>query len=513
MYMSEHSTNKQRGPRRSYTEAQRATVLQHADDVGVSQAARDHKVPVSTIYLWRAKKVRAPQPAPSTTEPAAQIPSPSTVEDEISPEPFPDAAPSPHGAEPALERESGVTSGADQYGDVCAPSGSATAAESCKAADGSKCAAPDATTIEEPTSDPVVGQCDPQSTGVPRYTPSQKAHALELAKSHGVGQAASVLGMSRFSIYQWRDKAAKAERGEGPPVTTGDDPADIEAQRDAEIIDEYRRHPGLGPSQIRNQLRRKSIKAGIQTVRRVMEAHGYRPPKVVRRPHDRFYEAIRPNHLWHLDFLQRYINRTSTFSLFILDDHARFIVGHGVDDAERADMVIEAFEAAVQRHGKPEAIMHDRGSAFWAWRGISRFTRFLTELGIDQIVAKHKEHNGKVENFNGNLAKELFDVQRFCDIADMKRSLASHLHWYNHGRTHQALGGLLVPADRYYGRAAEVLAQIASGSYGTDAKDELCLKDRCMSLFSVTQEQGEIIVSIMGERIALSRLTAPSNKA
>ena len=37
-------------------------------------------------------------------------------------------------------------------------------------------------------------------------------------------------------------------------------PKDIEQQRDAEILGEYKTHPGLGPSQIVNQLRRKGIK-------------------------------------------------------------------------------------------------------------------------------------------------------------------------------------------------------------------------------------------------------------
>ena len=64
------------------------------------------------------------------------------------------------------------------------------------------------------------------------------------------------------------------------------EPAGIEQRRDKEILDEWRRHPGLGPSQIRNQLRRESIKISVNTVRRVMEEAGYRPPKVERKPHD-----------------------------------------------------------------------------------------------------------------------------------------------------------------------------------------------------------------------------------
>ena len=141
-----------------------------------------------------------------------------------------------------------------------------------------------------------------------------------------------------------------------------------------------------------------------------------------------------------------------------------------MDDAARADLVIGTFERAVARYGKPEMVMHDRGAAFWAWNGISRFTALLTELGIDQIVAVDKEHNGKVEVFNANLAKELFDVQRFADVGEMRRRLETHLHWYNHGRTHHALGGLLVPADRCYGRVDEVLARIEAGA-GRDVGD------------------------------------------
>jgi hypothetical protein len=62
---------------------------------------------------------------------------------------------------------------------------------------------------------------------------------------------------------------------------------------------------------------------------------------------------------------------------------------------------IGTFERAVARYGKPEMVMHDRGAAFWSWNGISRFTALLTELGIDQIVAVDKEHNGKVEQEPG----------------------------------------------------------------------------------------------------------------
>jgi transposase InsO family protein len=332
------------------------------------------------------------------------------------------------------------------------------------------------------------------------YTPSQKAVVLEDAAKDGVTTASKRHNISRFSIYDWQRRVKKAAAGEGPSPTSGPAPKDIEEQRDAEILDEYTTHPGLGPSQIVNQLRRKGIKVSVHTTRRVMEDAGYRPPKVVRQKHERRYEAVRPNHLWHLDFVQRYIGKVSTFTLILIDDCSRYVVGHGVDDAERADMVVSTFEEATAKHGRPERVMHDKGSAFWSWRGISRFTGLLTEMGIDVVVAEHKEWNGKVEVFNANLHKELFDAHRFYDVAEMRRRLEAHLHWYNHARTHHALGGLLVPADRYYGRVAEVLARIEAGA-GREIGDGIELRERCLELFKVTSRGGAPEVWLLGQKL------------
>jgi len=346
---------------------------------------------------------------------------------------------------------------------------------------------------------PAVVEHEPKRRAAKRYTPSQKAEILEYAAKHTVSDASQHFDVSRYSIYDWRRKVAKAAKGEGPSPTSGPSPSEIEERRDREILGEWKKHPGLGPSQIRNQLRRRGIKVAVATVRRVMEEAGYRPPKVQRVPHDERYEAVRPNHLWHLDFVHRHIHRADTFTLILIDDFSRFVVGHGVDDRERAAMVIRTFEEAVARHGKPEAVMHDKGGAFWSWRGMSKFSKLLEELEVDQVVAEAKEHNGKVEVFNANLHKELFDRHRFWDVAEMKRRLAAHLHWYNHGRTHHSLGGLLVPADRYYGRAEEVLSRIESGALREG--DELALGERCLDLFKVVSRGGVPEIWLLGQRL------------
>ena len=431
--------------RRIYTAVQRDAVLADVRASGVSAAAKKHDVPQSCASRWAkiagvTRGSGGGSAAVAKSAPSPSEPVPAEEEAGTAPMPVPDPIPIP-AAQPAI---------------------------------GSRVAKV--------------------------YTPSQKAVVLEAAAKGGVTAAARKFGISRFSIYDWQRQVRKAASGEGPSPTSGDAPKEIEARRDAEILEEWKKHPGLGPSQIVNQLARRNVRVSTHTARRVMEDAGYRPPKVERQKHDRRYEAVRPNHLWHLDFVQRYIGKTSTFTLIVIDDCSRYVVGHGVDDAERADMVIDAFEEATARHGRPERVMHDKGSAFWSWRGISRFTALLTEMGIDVVVAEHKEWNGKVEVFNANLHKELFDAHRFYDVAEMRRRLDSHIHWYNHARTHHALGGLLVPADRYYGRAAEVLARIEAGA-GRELGDDLALRERCLELFKVTSTAGVPEVWLLGQRL------------
>jgi len=498
--------------RRTYTEQERREVLADVPTLGVKAAAKEHGVPPTTVQSWIDRgKANGTAAAPVTKTPTAAAVEATVASSDQTPTNGSDTARSgrrwyseEHKRQVAADavalgvcaaaREHGVAeSNVSRWRDRYASSGQeASRAESEEIASGAE----ERTEVEPPRAR--------RKHVAKMYTPSQKAEAIEYAAAHGVSAASAALGMSRRSIYQWQHQVEKAAAGQGESPTSGPDPADIEAQRDAEIRAQYKRHPGLGPSQIKNQLRRKGVKVSVQTTRRVMEEAGYRPPKVKREPHDERFEAVRPNHLWHLDFVHRHINRSSTFNLILIDDYSRFVVGHGTDEVERGSLVIDTFEQAVTRYGRPEMVIHDKGSAFWSWRGISKFTALLTELGVDQIEAQHKEWNGKLEVFNANLHKELFDVQRFYDVAEMKRRLAAHLWWYNHERTSHALGGLLVPADRYYGRADEVLARIEAGA-GRDGLDALDLSRRALELFKVVTTGGVPEVWLMGTKLLPAR--------
>lgn len=68
------------------------------------------------------------------------------------------------------------------------------------------------------------------------------------------------------------------------------------------ILSTWKQHPLLGPSQIKNQLRRQGYKASVNTVRNVMEEHSYVTPKIKRKEHTGSYEAVQSRQLYQLDF-------------------------------------------------------------------------------------------------------------------------------------------------------------------------------------------------------------------
>lgn len=334
------------------------------------------------------------------------------------------------------------------------------------------------------------------------YTPSERAQILEHAAADGISAAAQQFGCSRWSIRDWKRRVklhAEGQTNDSPVVGSDDDPA---VARERRVLSLWRKHPGLGPSQIRNQLRRAGLKISTHTVRVIMEENGYVPPKSRKKDvHDERYEAVRPNMMWHADFLHRHINKQKVYVLLLIDDYSRFIVGWGLWDGERAESVIHTFEEAVARYGRPESMMSDGGSGFWSWRGVSKFTRLLEEYDIDQLIAKIPQVNGKLEILNANIQKELFNVDRFFDLAETRNRLAAWVDFYNFKRTHHALGGLLVPADRYQGRSDQVLAAIEAGRSADGIGEPVAVAARLLDLLRVSSRGGELEITLLGQRL------------
>lgn len=341
-----------------------------------------------------------------------------------------------------------------------------------------------------------------------RYGIAERKAAVETAKEHGVTEAVRVHGISRASVTEWKRRAetAPAEAAEQALKPRSSAPKRnakrLSEERYHLVAETWKQNQALGPRQVRNQLRRThGLRVGTATVRRVMVEHGYVPPKItVERKAVKRYEAVRPNQQWHLDFIQCFVHKAKCYILLIEDDYSRFIVGWALCEGEQAQPVIEAVDDAIARHGRPEQMVIDGGSGFFSWKGQSQLERVVGDYGNDFIKASKRGSNSKLESLNGTVRRELLKKHEFEDLADARLQVARWVRFYNLERTHQGLGGLLVPADRYFGRTQEVLAQIERGEPvvvpGPASPDE-----RALDLFRVSSRNGRPELWLLGECI------------
>ena len=124
------------------------------------------------------------------------------------------------------------------------------------------------------------------------------------------------------------------------------------------------------------------------------------------------YEREHSNSLWHTDWKQL---DNGEWVICYQDDASRFVTGHGVFKHATTENALLVLEVAIKKHGKPAAILSDRGAQFYAnasekkKKGISKFEKKLAELEIKHIVARprHLQTNGKIERLFGELECKL----------------------------------------------------------------------------------------------------------
>lgn len=315
-----------------------------------------------------------------------------------------------------------------------------------------------------------------------RYSPSERSTILSAAEQLSSEKLREQFGVCRETVRRWQRRNLQASEGDGPATSSGAFNNRFEHHQTAspipdrhegyhphwkEVLHLWRSRPGLGPAQIRNQLFRQGIRITVPTVRKILEENGYTPPKTtIKELHIQRYEAARPLELVHMDFKHFFIHKHKVFLLLIQDDFSRFILGHRMSSSENMKVVIELFEECVNRYGKMQTLMTDAGSAFYSWNGINQFQKLVAEeYGIDQIKAGSPRSNGKIENVNKQIEKEVLNIQEYSSLEDADQAIAEWICFYNFERTHLGLPAGSVPADRFmpgWNRGVDLSSPIAA---------------------------------------------------
>jgi transposase InsO family protein len=343
-----------------------------------------------------------------------------------------------------------------------------------------------------------------------QFSQQQKLVVLKSAKELGVKEAASLADVHYTTVYDWRNQLkilGKKAFLEYTSPTAGRGVKKVSESQEKAVLTTWHENPGFGPGQVRNQLRRQGITISTRSVRKVMEADGYQPPRKKSKADkgDRF-EARRPLELVQLDILEFFINKLKVFIFLLLDDFSRFILGWRLLTETSTDAIIALVQETIDRYGKMEEILTDRGFVFYSWRGINRFEKFLQMQRIDHTHARphHPQTLGKVEACNRRIKTELIDQHHFINVHEAESAISNWVEHYNYKRTHQGIGGLLVPAERFHGRAKHVITAVGKG---IDITKENCYMGTAIdrSIFNlVLGADGNVILYIMGQSIVLT---------
>jgi transposase InsO family protein len=345
-------------------------------------------------------------------------------------------------------------------------------------------------------------------------SPQQRLLLLDLWQGSGLpaGDFGALVGVSKHTLYAWKKRfdtkgpAGLLDQPKGGPQ--GSRLSDL-TQRTILMLKQA--NPDWGCQRISDMLLRgPALPASPGAVARVLHEAGYQMEEVPTRPHPdkvRRFERARPNQLWQTDLFTFVLKRQNrrVYLVAFMDDHSRFLVGYGLHASQSSALVMEVLRAAITSYGTPQEILTDNGSQYVTWRGKSAFTKELEKRGIRQVVARprHPQTLGKIERFWGTLWRECLASAVFLDMGDAQRRIGLFLDHYNFQRPNQGIDGL-VPADRFFGAAPEVLrtlkARVAANAL------EVARHGRPSNPFYLTGQVGgqPFSVHAEGERVILS---------
>ncbi len=349
----------------------------------------------------------------------------------------------------------------------------------------------------------------------PRFTSEQRLLILDswLRSKLPAGDFAPLVGLSLHTLRAW--KARFTEHG---PAGLDDKPLGRpmgsrlpEATKRA-ILLMKEEHPDWGQDRIAAVLlRAQGFSASATAIGHVLEESGYVAVPDTSKPHGqepRHFERARANQLWQTDLFTFVLKRENrrVHLVGFLDDHSRFMVGYGLHATASGALVRETLLAAVANFGAPEEVLTDNGTQYVTWRGKSEFTKMLEQRGIKQIVAtpRHPETLGKVERFWGTLWRECVETAVFRGLDDARKRIGLFIDHYNFQRPHSGIGGL-VPADRYFAAAPQVLATLKERVAKNSA--ELARDGMPRKSFYLTGRVGDQSISLHaeGEKVVLMK--------
>ncbi len=265
-------------------------------------------------------------------------------------------------------------------------------------------------------------------------------------KGYPLSFMCAVLEVARSAYYQWRNRKPPAKEQQDTEL--------------AQIIQEYHATFGriLGyrrmtlfinrlnqthynPKRIRRLMRIQGLKAEIRKPRK---GHRKSTPQInAENILNRNFEAAAPNTKWLSDITEFRIKGTNQklFLSVILDLYEKSIIAYEISRRNNNQLVFKTFDKAIEANPGAKPLFHsDRGSQY-----TSRiFQGKLQSIKAVQSMSRTGRciDNGPMEGFFGALKAEMYHLNTFHSVEELKEAIDAYISFYNHQRFSLALKGL-----------------------------------------------------------------------
>jgi putative transposase len=226
-------------------------------------------------------------------------------------------------------------------------------------------------------------------------------------------------------------------------------------------------HPFAGSRMLRDLLRGEGVDIGREMVRTMMRRMGiealYRRPNTSKPcPGHKIYPYLlrglaveRPNQVWAMDITYIPMARGFVYLAAVVDWFSRRVLAWRVAITLEVDFCLEAVEAALARHGKPEIFNTDQGSQFTS----TDFTGLLlaNKIAISMDGRGAWRDNVFVERLWRSVKYEEVYLRAYDTVAQARRLIGRYLDFFNSKRPHSSLGAQ-TPDHTYFTRLPTVVA-------------------------------------------------------
>lgn len=183
---------------------------------------------------------------------------------------------------------------------------------------------------------------------------------------------------------------------------------------------------------------------GLKSLVRIKKYRAYRGQEGRIAPHllQRQFSALKPNQKWVTDVTEFKVAGEKLYLSPMMDLYNGEVIAHEMSTRPVLKLVIQMLEKAKRRLKKTDKplIHSDQG---WQYQQ-QAYQRLLTDQHMTQSMSRRGNclDNAAMESFFGTLKSELYYLQEWQSIDQLKKAINDYIHYYNHERIKLKLKGL-----------------------------------------------------------------------